>query len=816
MSRLGRIGLIILGAVIVLVALAAIGAAGVARRPFPKTDGSLTVAGLQGEVEVLRDAYGIPHIYASNEHDLFFAQGYIHAQDRFWQMDFSRHIGQGRLSELVGEATLDTDKFVRTLGWNRMATQTLAAADPEFVATLEAYSDGVNAYIEANRDTLSLNYTILGLSSGDITVEPWEPLDTISWGVVMAYQLSGNWSEELDRARITADIGEAAMENLVPGYPYDTRPVIAPTDIQTNDLPPSSHTPLPAGVVDWSRINTSLVGQPPGDLAFGSGPFVGSNNWVIGGDLTASGLPMLANDPHLGIQMPSIWYEAGLHGGSYDVVGFTFPGVPGVIIGHNQQIAWGVTNVGPDTQDLYIEKINPSNARQYEYQGQWQDMEVVTETILVANGEPVELEVLITRHGPIISDVVDDEKDVLAMRWTAQEPSTILSSVLMLDKAQDYDAFKDALAYWDIPSQNFVYADVAGNIAYQTPGRVPIRSQGDGQLPVPGWTGEYEWTGFIPYEEMPALFNPPAGFIVTANNAVVDPNYPYFIARDWSSGDRAQRITDMILAAGSDITAADIAAIQFDSHSLLAESYIPLFAGLSSDDPKVQAAIERLRGWDMQERRDSVPAAIFEIFFMQLAQNLLADDVGADNVDTVANAPFYHALATQPDATWWDDQTTPAKETREEILLASLADAITWLEENVGTRSDNWTWGSIHTATFVSDPLGQSGIAPIEAIVNRGPFPADGGRDLVNAASWSWSNPAAVRGHPSMRLIVDLSNLDASLAVIPTGQSGHPFNRHYDDMIQLWLDGEYHPLPYSRSAVEEATVDRLLLKPAGS
>lgn len=272
----------------------------------------------------------------------------------------------------------------------------------------------------------------------------------------------------------------------------------------------------------------------------------------------------------------------------------------------------------------------------------------------------------------------------------------------------------------------------------------------------------------------------------------------------------------MILAAGSDITAADIAAIQFDSHSLLAESYIPLFAGLSSDDPKVQAAIERLRGWDMQERRDSVPATIFEIFFMQLAQNLLADDVGADNVDTVANAPFYHALATQPDATWWDDQTTPAKETREEILLASLADAITWLEENVGTRSDNWTWGSIHTATFVSDPLGQSGIAPIEAIVNRGPFPADGGRDLVNAASWSWSNPAAVRGHPSMRLIVDLSNLDASLAVIPTGQSGHPFNRHYDDMIQLWLDGEYHPLPYSRSAVEEATVDRLLLKPAGS
>ncbi|MCA9974646.1 MAG: penicillin acylase family protein, partial [Anaerolineales bacterium] len=354
------------------------------------------------------------------------------------------------------------------------------------------------------------------------------------------------------------------------------------------------------------------------------------------------------------------------------------------------------------------------------------------------------------------------------------------------------------------------------NIAYQMPGLVPIRKNGDGLVPVPGWTGEYEWEGWIPYEELPALFNPEQGYIVTANHAVVDEDYPYFINTYWADGDRGERIVEMIEAeikGDGAVSAADIARTQFDSKSLVAESYIPLFANLSSSDSQVQAAIERLRGWDMQLRRDSVPAALFEIFRMNLAHALLADEVGEDNVGTFGGNVLLHQLANDPKAVYWDNVTTTATETREDILLQALTDTIVWFEENVGGDMNDWTWGSIHTATFVSAPLGQSGIGPIESLVNRGPFPADGGPSIVNANSWSWSAPAAVTGHPSMRMIVDMSDLEASQIVIPTGQSGHPGQEHYDDQIELWLNGKFHPMRFGRESVEAAAKDILILQP---
>jgi len=827
-----RVALIVLVLVLVIaVAALAIGGFVAVRSPFPDTDGELELAGLNETVHVYRDEFGVPHIYAFNEHDLYFAQGYVHAQDRFWQMEFWRHIGQGRISEIVGEAGLEQDRFIRTVGWNRMAqaaTDYVAQEAPETMAFLEAYSAGVNAYLAEQGDDVSLNRRILALSGEPWEIEPWEPLDSIGWSIVMSWDLGGNWSDERDRAALIREVGEATAASILPPYPFEERPVIAPTDLLSNrgelDLEPAGEGSrlLPAGV-DWSRVDTEIAGTPPQiGLAMGS-TAVGSNNWVVSGEHTATGLPLLANDPHLGIQMPSIWYEIGLHAPGMNVAGFSFAGVPGVIIGHNDYIAWGVTNVGPDVQDLYIERVNPSNPNQYEYMGEWQEMEVITERILVNGGEPVELPVRITRHGPILNEVVDGESDVLALRWTAQEPNAIFHAFMRLNRARNYEEFRAALRYFDVPAQNFVYADVEGNIAYQMPGRIPIRGEGMGLVPVPGWTGEHEWEDFIPFEELPALYNPEPGYIVTANNSVVDESYPYFINYHWADGDRAQRIQEMHqqeIDAGGELTVDDMTRIQMDGKVLLAESYIPLLQGLRSDEPRVQAALERLRGWDMQADPQSVPAALFEIFYMQLAEVVMADEVGEARDVYLGNGDaqriFFHTIAGQPDAAWWDNVTTDAVETREQAIMQALENTVAWFEENVGDDAEAWTWGELHTATFVSQPLGLSGIGVIERLVNRGPYPVGGSKSAVNATSWSWEEPAAVRGLPSLRMVLDLSDFDNSRGIHTTGQSGHPYHPHYDDFIPLWQAGEYHPLWFSAGAITEATVDHLKLQPAAA
>ena len=424
----------------------------------------------------------------------------------------------------------------------------------------------------------------------------------------------------------------------------------------------------------------------------------------------------------------------------------------------------------------------------------------------------------LTHHGPIITEVVEGTDEVLALRWVAQEPNRIFKAVLLLNQAADYEAFREALRYYDVPSQSFVYADVEGNIAFMMPGRVPIRENGDGLTPVPGWTGEYEWQEFIPFEELPVVLNPEEGYLLTANNAVVEPEYPYLISHYYAAGDRARRIAEMLeeaIAAGP-VTAEDFAAIQMDARVLLAEPYVDLLDGLSSDDPEVQAAIERLRGWDLQAGPDSVPATLFQIFYMHLADAVLADELGemtSEITGGAANHVFFHRLARRPDAVWWDNLRTEAEETQQEIILQALAETVAWLEENLGDDMESWQWGNLHTVTFVSDPLGQSGIGAIEWMVNEGPFPVGGSSRTVNANGWRWANPAEVRTHPSMRMIVDLSDFDATMGVHPTGQSGHPFHPHYDDLIQLWLNGEYHPMWFSREAIDDAVVDRLLLQP---
>ena len=456
MKRLGK-ALLVLGITLVILAviLAAIGFWFV-RRPWPKVTGDISVSGINAPVEVIRDKWGVPHIYAQSEHDLFFAQGYVHAQDRLWQMEFNRRIASGTLSAILGEATLDTDRFMRTIGLRRAAEKDWALAEEETRAVMEAYSEGVNAFIESHRNSLPLEFTVLGTKP-----EPWTPVDTLAWGKVMAYSLCGNYDAELLRARLIAGLGPEAAQQLMPPYP-EQGPVIVPPE---------------ALAYSWLRDGQfyELDGA-----AFGGGlarTDWGSNDWVVHGSRTATGLPLLADDTHLSLDMPSIWYENGLHGGEINSVGYTFPGVPMVVIGHNERIAWGVTNLAADVQDFYIEKFDdPAHPTQYEFQGEWKDLEVLYETIDVKDSTPYTLQVLSTQHGPVMNRVLGNlpQAEPLALQWTALEGTHLLNAVYRLNLASSWEEFREALTHWDAPSQNFVYADVEGNIGYQSPGKIPI------------------------------------------------------------------------------------------------------------------------------------------------------------------------------------------------------------------------------------------------------------------------------------------------------------------------------------------------------
>ncbi|MBN1139669.1 MAG: penicillin acylase family protein [Anaerolineae bacterium] len=800
MKRLARV-LIGIGLVVMALAIILAGT-GVwfVRRPWSQVKGELAIQGLTAPVEVIRDEWGVPHIYAENEHDLFFAQGYVHAQDRLWQMEFNRRIGSGTLSAALGDTTLDTDRFLRTIGLRRAAEKDMALLDGETRAILEAYAAGVNAYVDAHRHRLPLEFTILGVDPA-----PWTPVDTLAWGKVMAYNLCSNYDYELLRARIIAEAGQSAAQDLLPPYPGGA-PVIVPAEARgynwLRDAEPS-----------WPAALTSLLGTP--------GAGWGSNNWVVHGTRTATGKPLLADDTHLGLNMPSIWYENGLHGGRFDVAGYSFPGVPMVIIGHNQRIAWGVTNLPADVQDFYIEELNDStNPTQYAFGGQWQDLEVVRETIEVKDAPPVTLDVRITHHGPIMNDVLGGMEDAqpLALRWTVLDGTYLFKAVLMIDLAANWDQFRQGLSYWEAPSQNFVYADVEGNIGYQTPGKIPIRAAGhQGLVPVPGWTGEYEWQGYIPFDELPRAFNPPAGFIVSANNKVPTDSYPYHLAYEWAAPYRAQRITDL-LAADDSMTVAKIEQIHAQTYSLWAEALRPYLLAVQPENDAQQRALDLVEEWDLYLETDRVGASIFETWYWFLVKNTLHDDLSDDLLADYLPYEDDHILAmtgllAQPDSPWFDDRTTAAVETRDDIARHSLADAVAWLSEQYGDNPGDWEWGRLHTMTFVHQPLGQSGIGLLENLFNSQTIPARGDPLTVDAAWFSFAEPFAMYGGASQRYIADLSDWGNSVIVHATGQSGQLAHPHRDDFIAPWQEVRYHSMLFGRQAVEANAEATLTLTP---
>ncbi len=809
MKLFKRIALIVLIALVVLLVVGCVGGYWFVTKSHPQIDGTAHIAGLKSKVEVVRDPMGIPHIYADNVDDLFFAQGYVQAQDRLWQMEYNRRIGHGTLSDMFGAATIKQDRFLRMMGLDRAARADVAAMSAETERPLQAYANGVNAFIESHRDNLPLEFTILG-----ITPAPWGPVDTAAWGKVMAYNLGGNYEDELLRVSLIEKLGEAKTKELIPPYPA-TGPFTIPPEAKQygiGALPPEIPNSqfVSIGTPDLraiAAINASLGLRDEG---------VGSNDWVIDGSKSTTGKPILANDPHLGIQMPSIWYEVGLHcvqpndACPYNVAGYTFPGVPGVVIGHNDRIAWGVTNVSPDVQDLYSEEINLQNPNQYKFNGKWEDMQVVDEPIKVKGVVSETLKVQITRHGPIMTPVLGaGVTKALALQWTAlRERSQLFESVLAIDRAKNWGEFRSALKMWDAPSQNFVFADVDGNIGYQMPGLVPIRAKGNGTVPVPG-TGEYEWTGYIPFDELPFVYNPPTHFVATANQAVVPSTYKYLITMDWDAPYRKQRIDDL-LKAKDKLSLDDIQAIQGDVYSIPLARMSKSIAALQPEGVLQTRALEFVKSWDGRLTTDTVGGTIVAVTYQRLLTNLFASKLG-DSLfrdysgfsDTNRRAII--ALLDQPTADWW------GKDGRDAVLQMSFAEAVAWLGSQFGDAPAEWRWGRLHTATF-NHPLGS--VQPLDLLFNTAPVAAPGGVNTVFATSYRIvGNKYNVSYVTSMRMIVDLSNFANSQQIHMTGQSGQPLNKHYSDMVLLWRDVQYAPMYFDRMALEKVREGVLVLLP---
>ena len=872
-----RLAWLVIALVIVLVAAGSGLLAVLTMRGLPTTNGTLAIDGLERGARVTRDASGIAMISAETSHDLFLAQGYVHAQDRMWQMEVWRHISAGRLSELFGASTLSEDRFIRTLGWRQAAARDLAALSPEARAAVDAYAEGVNAWIADHRGALSLPFVVTAVQSGlggigGYDLEPWTALDTLAWQKVQSWQLGGNFDSEIFRMLADPVLGDASRtDELFPAYD-DAMPVITPSGLKGSGGAGAAAAPprdVARGPGDEGGIDVGEIGDPAAwrDLAATGGRIleiagldaaagiagdhqIGSNNWVVAPSKSTTKGALLGNDPHLAIGMPSVWYMNGLRCRTisaacpFDVVGVTFPGVPGVILGHNAKIAWGATNVDPDVQDLFSIEPDPADPAAYLVAGKSVPYEVRRETIKVAGKEPVQLEVRSTIHGPVVNDVDDrladdDDAPLLALRWTATDAvDGTFEAIFRVNTSATFEEFREAFRTYGAPSQNFVYADVAGHIGYVLPGRIPIREDpaDRGARIRSGSDGKHDWTGVIPFEDLPWQLDPADGLIVTANNAAVDGEYPYFVAAEWDIGHRAKRIRDLLEAAARDggISVATTEAIQADTRVLRAGRIAPLVAEARPETEDGALLADRILDWTGFDcPTDSLGCAAYHAFEYRLLRAVFDDDLGALAREYVGGGASWQALlnlADQPDSPWWDDVASRVRrETRDGIVGAALDAAGRELRAALGGPG-GWTWGALHQARFAEPTLGSSGIGPLEWYFDQGPFAAPGAPGAVNNVYVRPSRaypdpldpayvPVDIRGVfgvtnlPSYRFAIDMKDLDGARIVQTTGQSGNPFDRHYGDLIDEWLTGQTVSLPFSLAAVSGAALETLQLAP---
>lgn len=837
-------------AIVLVLALGSLSSVGIAtvRRSFPETSGRLMVSGLKGQVEVLRDSFGVPQIYADNPEDLFLAQGYVQAQDRFFEMDFRRHLAAGRLSELFGKSQLESDTYIRTLGWRRVAEQELALLAPSTRRYLDAYAAGVNASIaDRAAGDLSLEYSLLRLQGLDYSPQPWTAADSVSWLKVMAWNLGENLDEEAERAIITGKLGAGRAASLFPRYPLDDdfAPILRRGDVVGKAFDPSasrgSGRPLPAGLsVDQLRKATGALESVakinrsiPRLFGSGSGAGeIGSNSWAVAGSGTASGKAILSNDPHLPTSIPSVFAQVGLHCRTlseacpFDVSGFSMASVPGVVIGKNTKIAWGLTTSYVDAQDLYLEDVQGDTVLQG---GKYVPLNVITEEIRVrGEDQPRSIRIRSSPHGPLLSDVDQRLQQVSASRttpgtapyavalsWTALQPGRTMDALLALDQAQNFAEFRAATALLSAPSQNFIYADTAGNIGYQLAGAVPLRRKGNGTKPSPGWDPTYGWQGTIPFAKLPYVLNPPSGFIVAANQQVIGAQYPYPLGSTYSYGWRSQEIVDRLREAPP-LTMDSAEQFFYDDTIRFAADLVPILLKIKVADPWVVEGQRTLVGWDYSASKDSAAAAYFNVVCHNILKFTFRDELPQELWP--AGGDRWYAVLTmlmkQTQNPWWDDVTTKDKiETRDDILLAAMINARKEITSLMARDTDQWQWGKLHKVRLQNPTLGSSGIKPVEDLFNRGDYQVGGGPAVVNAMAYDDRTGYAVTDGPTMRMLIDLGDLDASRWVNQSGVSGHAFNRHYDDQTELWANQQLWPFVSTRGAVEARTETRQELLP---
>ncbi len=763
------------------------------RACLPQLDGTIPMPGLSARVEVRRDAHGVPHLRAQTLPDVLFAQGYVTAQDRLWQMDLNRLHAEGRLSEIFGDRTLRLDIESRTLGLPRLAEQGLADLDPGARALLASYTRGVNAFIESHRDRLPLEFLLLRYQP-----QPWRDIDSVAAVLNLSSALSQTWRDDLMREHITAKLGKDLASDVLPDHSALDVPVaeVAAT------APAKAGAKRASAWLEESPLDDQLLATvlAPSNLDSQGGG--GSNNWVLQGSHTKSGKPLLANDPHLGHSIPSVWYMIHLKAPGLNVSGVSLAGLPLVVIGHNEHIAWGMTNTGPDVQDLYMESFNLANPKKYLHNGQWVDAEVRDEIIKVRDQRDYHLTVKVTRHGPVVSH--DGNRD-LALRWTALEPHAIRLPLLAIDQATNWQEFTTALWDFTVPMQNFVYADVEGNIGYYAAGLVPIRKQGDGSVPVPGSTDDYDWTGFIPFKDLPHAYNPASGMIATANGRIVPDNYPYVITRKWDAPYRTARIFELIRERNSFVP-SDMLRIETDINALddqwLAKQLLSAAAQRAPDGPEAQYALSVLKDWDGQARADSAATLICEVTRRALLERILKPKLG-DNLSGYhwpMSTIFLQNVLEQNLARW----LPPGDADFNLTLMKSLEEGIKRIPSLVHNQSHSaWRWGDTIPLTF-HHPL-SVGLPLLGRLLDVGPFPQAGTGTTVKQTTPQLG--------PSMRMVVDFSNFDESMQNITLGESGEVFSPYYQDQFEAWYTGRSFPMLFNDTAVEKGTVHKLVLAP---
>jgi len=788
-------------------------------RPLPQVDGTIVVNGLHGDVSVERDRWGVPHIRAGSVEDMVEAQGYVMAQDRLWQMDLMRRAARGELSEIFGPTVLSVDKKFRTLGFGRVAEREAAAASGESRAIVEAYARGVNRFIEQHQNQLPLEFSLLRYKP-----QPWTPADTFVIGGYMYETLTDQWEDKLDRAKVIERVGpdrakdlfsqEAALDHFIVGNPNDKKDgsqhahsgddeeddddMESDDVIKANNLSPNEREDgIPPGV-------TSMLWPSVRDFLSGTNREIrrslGSNNWVVSGAHTATGKPLLANDTHLELSVPSIWYQVHLSAPGWNVAGFTFPGAPLVVIGHNDSIAWGFTNNGADVQDLYIETFNPAVPDEYRVNGAWEKAQTLNEVIHVKGQSGEHFAVVSTRHGPVVRR---DGNKGYALRWTATEPGALSNSYNWLGTAKNWDEFRKAIKQSWGPAQNAVYADVSGNIGYVMSARVPIRKKGHDEVPVPGDTDDYEWTGYIPFEQLPQALNPESGLIVTANARVTGPDYKPYLTDRWEEPYRTARIFDL-LQGRHDLRPEDMLKVQNDTysypHMFLAEQLTAAAKNVSPKDPRAQHLIQELKDWNGIASADSVEVSFLQALRRSLLEMILEPYLGNDtDLYGWRSMAFLQKVLTERPAKW-----LPASYKNYEELLTAAADrAVSKLAaQTKSQRAKDWPWKRFNSLQMLH-PMGQTGI--LKSLFSVSDKPQSGTVYSVRAAS--------KRHGPSERFVANPANWDDSILLITSGESGQLGSSHYTDQFSSWYEGKPIVMPFSDAAEKTTRRHTLTLKP---